>query len=113
MTTYVSDVFNGAELQGFADGPMEPEFVEQVRDMDGIEKVLPIYVYPVSYTHLDVYKRQAPSRGHDLKLSDWHYGLVSNNDAPSRGHDLKQILKMSIHLIDMDAPSRGHDLKLA
>lgn len=45
VTTYVSDVFNGAELQGFADGPMEPEFVEQVRDMDGIEKVLPIYVY--------------------------------------------------------------------
>lgn len=24
---------------------MEPEFVEQVRGMDGIEKVLPIYVY--------------------------------------------------------------------
>lgn len=45
VTTYVSDVFNGAELQGFADGRMEPEFVEQIRGMDGIEKVLPIYVY--------------------------------------------------------------------
>lgn len=45
VTTYVSDVFNGAELQGFADGHMEPEFVEQVRGMDGIEKILPIYVY--------------------------------------------------------------------
>lgn len=45
VTTYVSDVFNGAELQGFADGRMEPEFVEQVRGMDGIEKILPIYVY--------------------------------------------------------------------
>lgn len=45
VTTYVSDVFNGAELQGFADGRMGPEFVEQVRGMDGIEKILPIYVY--------------------------------------------------------------------
>lgn len=45
VTTYVSDVFNGAELQGFADGYMEPDFVEQVRDMDGIEKVLPVFVY--------------------------------------------------------------------
>ena len=45
VTTYVSDVFNGAELQGFADGHMEPDFVEQVKDMDGIEKVLPVFVY--------------------------------------------------------------------
>ena len=45
VTTYVSDVFNGAELQGFADGHMEPDFVEQVKSMDGIEKVLPVYVY--------------------------------------------------------------------
>lgn len=45
VTTYVSDVFNGAELQGFADGYMEPDFVEQVKDMDGIEKVLPVFVY--------------------------------------------------------------------
>lgn len=45
VTTYVSDVFNGAELQGFADGYMEPDFVEQVKDMDGIEKILPVFVY--------------------------------------------------------------------
>ncbi|MCU0080667.1 FtsX-like permease family protein [Extibacter muris] len=45
VTTYVSDVFNGAELQGFADGYMEQEFVDQVKEMDGIEKVLPVYVY--------------------------------------------------------------------
>lgn len=45
VTTYVSDVFNGAELQGFADGYMEPDFVEQVKNMDGIKKVLPVYVY--------------------------------------------------------------------
>ncbi|MDE7244965.1 MAG: FtsX-like permease family protein [Oscillospiraceae bacterium] len=45
VTTYVGDVFNGAELQGFADGRMEPEFVEQIRKMEGIEKVLPVYVY--------------------------------------------------------------------
>lgn len=45
VTTYISDVFKGAELQGFADGQMEPEFVEQVKKMDGIEKVLPLYVF--------------------------------------------------------------------
>lgn len=45
VTTYVSDVFKGAELEGFADGRMGPEFVEQVKNMDGIEKVLPLHVY--------------------------------------------------------------------
>ena len=45
VTTYVSDVFNGAELQGFADGHMEPEFVEQVKELDGVEKVLPVHVF--------------------------------------------------------------------
>ena len=45
VTTYVGNVFRDAELQGFADGMMEPEFVEQVKDMEGIEKVLPLYVY--------------------------------------------------------------------
>ena len=44
VSTYVSDVFNGAALEGFADGTMEPEFVEQVKEMDGIKAVLPIYV---------------------------------------------------------------------
>lgn len=45
VTVYVGDVFRDAELQGFADGRMEPEFVEQVKDVEGIEKVLPLYVY--------------------------------------------------------------------
>ena len=45
VTTYISDVFHGAELQGFADGHMNPEFVEQVKEMDGAEKVLPLYVF--------------------------------------------------------------------
>lgn len=45
VTTYVSDVFNGAELEGFADGYMEPEFVERVKELDGMEKVLPVYVF--------------------------------------------------------------------
>lgn len=45
VTTYISDVFHGAELQGFADGRMEPEFVERVEKMEGIEKVLPVYVF--------------------------------------------------------------------
>lgn len=45
VTTYISEVFHGAELEGFADGYMEPEFAEQVEHMDGVEKVLPIYVF--------------------------------------------------------------------
>ncbi len=45
VTTYISDVFNGAQLQGFADGQMEPDFVEKVENMDGIEKVLPLFVF--------------------------------------------------------------------
>lgn len=45
VTAYISDVFQGAELEGFADGHMEPEFVEQVKSLEGIEKVLPLYVF--------------------------------------------------------------------
>lgn len=45
VTTYIGDVFKGAEMQGFADGQMEPGFVEQVENMDGIEKVLPLFMF--------------------------------------------------------------------
>ncbi len=45
VNTYISDVFKGAELQGFADGQMTPKFVSQVEHMDGVEKVLPLFVY--------------------------------------------------------------------
>lgn len=45
VTAYISDVFRDAEIQGFADGPMEPDFIEQVTEMEGIGKVLPLYVY--------------------------------------------------------------------
>lgn len=45
VTTYVGDVFRDAELQGFADGYMEPQFVERVKNMEGIEKALPLHVY--------------------------------------------------------------------
>jgi len=45
VNTYITDVFNGAELQGFADGEMNQEFVRQVEEMEGIEKVLPVYVF--------------------------------------------------------------------
>ncbi len=38
VTTYVSDVFRDAELQGFADGYMEPEFVDQVKNMEELRK---------------------------------------------------------------------------
>jgi len=44
VKTYVGDVFRDAELQGFADGEMDQEFIEQVRQMEGIDKVLPLYV---------------------------------------------------------------------
>lgn len=45
VTTYIGDVFHGAELQGFADGHMEPDFVRQVEEMEGIETVLPVHVF--------------------------------------------------------------------
>ena len=45
VNTYIGDVFKGAELQGFADGQMTPEFVDQVKNMDGVHKVLPLFVY--------------------------------------------------------------------
>lgn len=44
VKTYVGDVFRDAELQGFADGEMNQEFIDQVEQMEGIEKVLPLYV---------------------------------------------------------------------
>lgn len=45
VTIYISDVFQGAELEGFADGHMEPEFLEKIKDIDGLEKILPLYVF--------------------------------------------------------------------
>ena len=45
VTAYVGDVFRDAKLQGFADGRMDVEFVEQVEEMEGIELVLPLYVF--------------------------------------------------------------------
>ena len=45
VTTYVIYVFHVEELDGFADGHMEQEFVDRVKEMDGIEQVLPLYVY--------------------------------------------------------------------
>lgn len=45
VTSYISDVFKGAEMQGFVDGHMDAEFVEQIKKMEGIDKVLPLYVY--------------------------------------------------------------------
>ncbi|MCC0636480.1 FtsX-like permease family protein [Clostridioides sp. ES-S-0001-02] len=44
VKTYIGDVFRDAKLQGFADGDMNQEFIENVKHMDGIKKVLPIYV---------------------------------------------------------------------
>ena len=43
VTAYITDVFRGAQLQGFADGPMDSDFVEQVRRMEGVGTVLPLH----------------------------------------------------------------------
>lgn len=45
VTIYVGDVFRGATLDGFADGHMEQAFIEQVETLEGIEQVLPLYVF--------------------------------------------------------------------
>ncbi|HBH3575171.1 TPA: FtsX-like permease family protein [Clostridioides difficile] len=44
VKTYITDVFRDTELQGFADGKMNEEFIEDVRHMDGIKNILPLYV---------------------------------------------------------------------
>ncbi|MEM1483721.1 FtsX-like permease family protein [Oscillospiraceae bacterium PP1C4] len=44
VTTYIGDVFHGAELEGFADAQMDQGFVDQVGQFDGVEKLLPVYV---------------------------------------------------------------------
>lgn len=45
VTTYITDVFKGAQLEGFADGEMEEDFIETVKHMEGMEQVLPVYVF--------------------------------------------------------------------
>lgn len=45
VTDYITGVFEGSQLQGFAEGKMDITFVDDVRKMEGIEKVLPVYVY--------------------------------------------------------------------
>ena len=53
----------------------------------------------------------APSRGHDLKLTDCTDRNIGSTDAPSRGHDLKLYGALYKLRRYEDAPSRGHDLK--
>ena len=45
VTAYITDVFRDAELEGFADGSMDREFVQKVEQMEGIRSVVPVYVY--------------------------------------------------------------------
>lgn len=73
VTTYVSDVFNGAELQGFADGHMEPEFVEQVKEIGGIEKVLPVYVYENQMQANGITLSRLEATGH----LDWYSSMLA------------------------------------
>lgn len=45
VTNYITGVFQGSQLQGFAEGKMDKTFMDEVRKMEGIDKVLPVYVY--------------------------------------------------------------------
>lgn len=40
---YIVDVFRGAKLDGFADADMSTEFVGEIKRLDGIDQVLPVY----------------------------------------------------------------------
>ncbi len=44
VKVYIGDVFRGAELDGFADAVMSPEFVDKIRELDRIDEVLPVFV---------------------------------------------------------------------
>jgi ABC-type antimicrobial peptide transport system permease subunit len=44
LATYIEDIFHGGTLQGFANGSMNQDFVDKVKSMEGIDKVLPLYV---------------------------------------------------------------------
>ncbi|BAK98867.1 hypothetical protein OBV_16690 [Oscillibacter valericigenes Sjm18-20] len=43
VSSYVGDVFHGAGLNGFAQADMSEEFVNEVKSVQGIDNVLPIY----------------------------------------------------------------------
>ena len=49
--------------------------------------------HPLTAEQLELL-RDAPSRGHDLKLDALHPKVVCKADAPSRGHDLKLQLRL-------------------
>lgn len=42
VQVYIGDVFRGAALDGFAQATMSSEFVEEAKQLDGIDEVLPI-----------------------------------------------------------------------
>lgn len=82
VTAYVSDVFNGAELQGFADGHMDPAFVEQVQNMEGVEKLLPLHVFENS---IQTGKTVSPDRENNITFTrlegtdnpDWYSSMFA------------------------------------
>lgn len=44
VTSYIGDVFQGAQIEGFVDAKLDDTFIASVEEMDGIEKLLPLYV---------------------------------------------------------------------
>ncbi len=44
VQVYIGDVFKGAKLDGFADAIMSREFIREVRQLDGMDEVLPVQV---------------------------------------------------------------------
>lgn len=43
LTSYIIDVYAGGKLDGFASGEMNVGFVEKVKNIEGVEEVVPIY----------------------------------------------------------------------
>ncbi len=83
VSVYVGDVFRGAKLDGFADATMSAEFVQQVEGTQGIETVLPTFVFnnSVKGDGTTFTRMEATS---DLSLYSDMYGLSYNSGEAAR-----------------------------
>ncbi len=50
VNTYISDVFKGSTMDGFSQADIDPSFLQEVENIDGIKNILPIYVLDNSAT---------------------------------------------------------------
>ena len=106
VTTYVSDVFHGAELDGFADGHMGPEFVDRVMDMEA-SAVSAFASGRAVILSTDCMKRTGASIGDPLSLSDGSvlqdYLLVGS--FKSRATDVEAVIPAAYAVSDFGAVS--------